>query len=211
MNWYDWNLVSDATSWYFLQPRRDWSAWIDTIETWNKLNIYASTSSSSGLICMNWYDWNNMISPPYRVLVIQSGLICMNWYDWNTTHFLYHSLSSSRRDWSAWIDTIETSSSVMLQIMPFNSSGLICMNWYDWNDREYLSWETGVNTVGIDLHELIRLKPCCHDLPIVILIAVGIDLHELIRLKHSLVMTCLADLYPGRDWSAWIDTIETYT
>ena len=65
-------------------PRRDWSAWIDTIETMSfKVNLFIHILPS-GLICLNWYDWNFDEMRVTELLVLQ------------------------RRDWSAWIDTIET-------------------------------------------------------------------------------------------------------
>ena len=57
----------------------------------------------------------------------------MNWYDWNDLAWSYEANCRDRRDWSAWIDTIETT----------NISYLILRD----------------TVVGIDLHELIRLKP----------------------------------------------------
>ena len=115
-------------------------------------------------------------------------------------------------------------------------SGLICMNWYDWNMIQFC-WVLNPNrTVGIDLHELIRLKPVflaschyvngCRDWSVwidtiettqhVALTAafhepVGIDLPELIRLKQGYEPHIWGYDASCRDWSAWIDTIETST
>ena len=90
-----------------------------------------------------------------------SGLICLDWYDWNPQNLSPHVLSStSGRDWSVWIDTIET--------------GLLLPPWHR---RHH---------VGIDLSELIRLKLLTFrqidSCPMV-----GIDLFGLIRLKLLLV------------------------
>ena len=63
--------------------------------------------------------------------------------------------------------------------------------------------------VGIDLPELIRLKPRRLPKTNADWLRVGIDLPELIRLKH---LTHVPNDYlplRSRDWSAWIDTIET--
>ena len=65
----------------------------------------------SGLICMNWYDWNLSVSILFTPSHCRSGLICMNWYDWN----IYCSFVRA-----CWVKL----------------SGLICMNWYDWNHPE---------------------------------------------------------------------------
>ena len=88
---------------------RDWSAWIDTIETSILLPFCnESKSIGSGLICLNWYDWNNKKTTIYKYWKLGSGLICLNWYDWN---FLTY----------------------MSTLPSIFSSGLICLNWYDWN------------------------------------------------------------------------------
>ncbi len=62
-------------------------------------------------------------------------------------------------------------------------SGLICLNWYDWNPAPFVLAVT-TTLVGIDLFGLIRLKLC----------------HRNFQLLRYI---------PGRDWSVWIDTIET--
>ena len=66
----------------------------------------------------------------------------------------------------------------------YTASGLICLNWYDWN---------------MLFHSPIFIPP----------LLVGIDLPELIRLKLVPIRLTSPWLCPGRDWSAWIDTIET--
>ena len=107
LNWYDWNVsvqIPLQVIWwevgidlpelirlkrvFFFSDRsnfstsRDWSAWIDTIET-----IIISSdnliSILSGLICLNWYDWNNVLRYKSDRSSYRSGLICLNWYDWN--------------------------------------------------------------------------------------------------------------------------------
>ena len=134
MNWYDWN-PEHADFLEQLAEGRDWSAWIDTIETICRQLIVNNAKSASGLICMNWYDWN---SPLSALQVFEEP----------------------------------------------TSSGLICMNWYDWNFSEHDIGIDLVAEVGIDLHELIRLKHHAYPgKPCTGRIQVGIDLHELIRLK----------------------------
>ena len=137
--------------------RRDWSAWIDTIETPSIFDFF-SVFKSSGLICLNWYDWNysavQALHLPYLVGIDLPELIRLkhtSFYSLNSylypvgidlpelirlKQYNYFSsfLVSLCRDWSAWIDTIET-----LQQM--------------------LHYPRMLSPVGIDLPELIRLKP----------------------------------------------------
>ena len=161
----------------------------------------------SGLICLNWYDWNSLVRVCWvkftnvgidlpelirlkrywnlfltiRIINVgidlpelirlkprettqpkadskpKSGLICLNWYDWNANRLMSACAAAAGRDWSAWIDTIETQSLTILPVkikvvgidLPelirlklvavisalavFAKSGLICLNWYDWN------------------------------------------------------------------------------
>ena len=112
---------------------RDWSAWIDTIETFSGETPRLINPFSSGLICLNWYDWNLFIKAMSVSEIVVVGidlpeLIRLKQYFSiiNKTHFL------PRRDWSAWIDTIETSSCKESKVS-YYKSGLICLNWYDWN------------------------------------------------------------------------------
>ena len=143
----------------------------------------------SGLICLDWYDWNQYGFPLLDLtqvhvgidlfglirlkrgfdremrqkVLTQSGLICLDWYDWNTGKSVVKWNSFPCRDWSVWIDTIETitpSSMVMLDLAQVGidlfglirlklssltsysgrtiTSGLICLDWYDWNYKKYL-------------------------------------------------------------------------
>ena len=159
MNWYDWNNDS-WNSITHIWIGRDWSAWIDTIET-EQFNVMLWTVMK----CRDWSAWIDTIETRYHEWTLKyftlSGLICMNWYDWNTTKHRSMVINTNGRDWSAWIDTIETT-------------------------YAFIKLFTG-HLVGIDLHELIRLKPGtqeCWERLLVCL--VGIDLHELIRLKPYL-------------------------
>ena len=129
-----------------------------------------------------------------------SGLICMNWYDWNQSDSCaYESLHDCSRDWSAWIDTIETMATASINFFLLGS-GLICMNWYDWNSVHYDTFASVFFYVGIDLHELIRLKHTPIKLNKKPLFIVGIDLHELIRLKRcSSKLNLLFCLHVGID------------
>ena len=92
-------------------------------------------------------------------------------------------LEGKSRDWSVWIDTIETSAASNLELHVSSMSGLICLDWYDWNGSAHLNPTTTLPQVGIDLFGLIRLK---HRKP-------RLGFHD----------------FAGRDWSVWIDTIET--
>ena len=114
----------------------------------------------------------------------------------------------SCRDWSVWIDTIETLVHRHSQTVPFPPSGLSCLDWYDWNYWNFSQY-SGSWLVGIDLFGLIRLKRHLWRICQVVFVEVGIDLSELIRLKLKLCLIEFATAN-GRDWSVWIDTIETY-
>ena len=162
----------------------------------------------SGLICLNWYDWNTDFLMQLRSPFDSSGLICLNWYDWNRAIGVDDLTIKSCRDWSAWIDTIETLRCGEKLQKPLSRSGLICLNWYDWNLRK-ASVCVLYAGVGIDLPELIRLKPDFSVPRISSRYNVGIDLPELIRLKLMVHHIIRFQLKLGRDWSAWIDTIET--
>ena len=187
--------------------RRDWSVWIDTIETLRFSFWEPFTYHMSGLICLDWYDWNFLACKPAFTGVVVSGLICLDWYDWNADTELY----------------------------PYSSlykSGLICLDWYDWNGsiekhnhvivsgRDWSVWIDTIETlmylqmsfvdhfVGIDLFGLIRLKLTSMVIHHFNLTIVGIDLFGLIRLKPTLYKYREWGK-KSRDWSVWIDTIET--
>ena len=143
----------------YFHHRRDWSVWIDTIETLHLLNWCILWCIRSGLICLDWYDWNAFLLDCNNVsFVTKSGLICLDWYDWNWV------LQENR---------------IALQAV----SGLICLDWYDWNNNETDHTNPSLYIVGIDLFGLIRLKR-----------------------SGSF---CLQTRDYSRDWSVWIDTIET--
>ena len=159
LNWYDWNAFNSAALWiilpevgidlpelirlklmvhhiirFQLKLGRDWSAWIDTIET-------RDSGLQFTIVCMVGIDLPELIrlkqmfnkmSPKVKQM---SGLICLNWYDWNYTGFNYTSIRLCSRDWSAWIDTIETWRILLTLFHSLRRSGLICLNWYDWNSR----------------------------------------------------------------------------
>ena len=86
---------------------RDWSAWIDTIET-----IYAICLMIILPLGRDWSAWIDTIETQetlnWQIEKSKSGLICLNWYDWNMDSPLAKEISALSRDWSAWIDTIET-------------------------------------------------------------------------------------------------------
>ena len=136
---------------------RDWSAWIDTIETsikdvnkviveitvgidlpelirlkpkepqsWSHNRVQVGIDLPE-LIRLKLYRWFKTWLPRQM-----SGLICLNWYDWNFVLLCNKIKNHYRRDWSAWIDTIETTTSVTMS--------------------------SKSKSVGIDLPELIRLK-----------------------------------------------------
>ena len=133
LDWYDWNLMSLST-WLKFSHCRDWSVWIGTIETYSYNGLLRGIRTQSGLICLDWYDWNTHIIPPlHRVILMKSGLICLDWYDWNRATISSDSTNiivgidlfglirlkldkciilpnwlNTCRDWSVWIDTIET-------------------------------------------------------------------------------------------------------
>ena len=112
-----------------------------------------------------------------------AGLICLNWYDWNTAIITNSKCISWCRDWSAWIDTIETHMCYRTLHHP--------------------------SLVGIDLPELIRLKlyiPFNNG-------SVFITGRDWSAWIDTIETSCISVPYfvctNGRDWSAWIDTIET--
>ena len=77
-------------------------------------------------------------------LAKEISALSRDWSAWiDTIETLSFALSFSSdipsgRDWSAWIDTIETSKIKMKNISTTILSGLICLNWYDWNPHYYL-------------------------------------------------------------------------
>ena len=107
LNWYDWNEYCTLQIHFHVYPSRDWSAWIDTIETeYSTEHVFTLTISRDWSA---WIDTIETILNQRMQYVLPTG-----------------------RDWSAWIDTIET---VALSSLAFSLywSGLICLNWYDWN------------------------------------------------------------------------------
>ena len=147
---------------------------------WDELNIF-----TSGLICLDWYDWN--VSSLFFELNTElnlSGLICLDWYDWNEIGLsTNHQALIYSRDWSVWIDTIET---------PKTIGNHLCHR-----------------VVGIDLFGLIRLKHGRSSSSFSVRTLVGIDLFGLIRLKLAFLRISFTWVGKRRDWSVWIDTIET--
>ena len=156
LNWYDWNVqicfnkshdcscrdwsawidtIETSHTWVLFLAcfhRRDWSAWIDTIET-RKRPISIQVLRSVGI------DLPELIRLKHEFVVRRgcdisvSGLICLNWYDWNDLFLFFLRKAIS-------------------------SSGLICLNWYDWNVVWFQYGFPDLALVGIDLPELIRLK-----------------------------------------------------
>ena len=86
---------------------RDWSVWIDTIETLE--NLFPTMLLS---ISRDWSVW---------IDTIETSVWPLMKFPQNTG-----------RDWSVWIDTIETTV-YQKPICLMNLSGLICLDWYDWN------------------------------------------------------------------------------
>ena len=142
--------------------------------------------SKSGLICLNWYDWNGSRYSLVCRSLFSSGLICLNWYDWNLIEvscrgYVKHSSGLICLNWYDWNVSLVKCKNHYLWM-----SGLICLNWYDWNiPTMSVSWMF-LLIVGIDLPELIRLK--------------RYQKKKKLCWKNS----------TSRDWSAWIDTIETF-
>ena len=135
----------------------DWSAWIDTIETFQFVQWISLTYHRR-----DWSAWIDTIETSLFCLLIfpvisWSGLICLNWYDWNASSSNAFSHSSSGRDWSAWIDTIETLSLTFVQhtllMVGIDLPELIRLKQFQGNN-----WLLFLDQVGIDLPELIRLK-----------------------------------------------------
>ena len=182
MNWYDWNIDFIAriqtvnklvgidlhelirlkrlpvkSGLLILLNGRDWSAWIDTIETQISSYFYCLVEIV-GIDLHELIRLKLFISLICKLMFKKSGLICMNWYDWNHLYQMY-------------------------ALIIVAVSGLICMNWYDWNCSKTEHCHNNCNNVGIDLHELIRLKQHEVHHQMFDTQTVGIDLHELIRLK----------------------------
>ena len=188
---------------------------------------------TSGLICLNWYDWNRALVQMHGTPLPSSGLICLNWYDWNIFH-LYRfcmvtcvgidlpeliRLKLSPRSISRVINAsvgIDLPELIRLKLHTYYlyhnlivRSGLICLNWYDWNYINSISLWILCNAVGIDLPELIRLKLVRTKCALYCFVccrdwSARIDTIETIPLYVVSPTTI-----PRRDWSAWIDTIET--
>ena len=137
---------------------------------------------SLGLICLDWYDWNNApschnidgslvgidLSWLIRLkrthltricqVVLMLGLICLDWYDWNLGAI--RSLRSGNAllgliclDWYDW-----NLQRPARQITEQEKLGLICFDWYDWNALINTATSLRNNKVGIDLSWFIRLK-----------------------------------------------------
>ena len=114
LDWYDWNAKTGIVCPSVIQSR-DWSVWIDTIETVLELKYCHTSSIMSGLICLDWYDWNLISKTMCITKFLWSGLICLDWYDWNVNTFCdSNNITFSGRDWSVWIDTIETGYSYII-------------------------------------------------------------------------------------------------
>ena len=166
----------------FLESCRDWSVWIDTIETPDRIYCLNLESSLSGLICLDWYDWNvtnwstaltigpcrdwsvwidTIETSPFKYFstfgLLGSGLICLDWYDWNPWMSSPNISAPTASgliclDWYDWNDICDGSAKSYSL-----RSGLICLNWYDWNSN--CAWLSSPQPmVGIDLSGLIRLK-----------------------------------------------------
>ena len=160
----------------------------------------------SGLICLDWYDWN--VGTPalancsissvgielfglirlklLEFLPILRFLTCRDWSVWiDTIETTSVTDLPSRirwgRDWSVWIDTIETQT-VPDWVRHSQWSGLICLDWYDWNIPINKELDC-VPFVGFDLFGLIRLKLSYEKDCIFHPTFVGIDLSRFIRLK----------------------------
>ena len=167
------------------EPRsgRDWSAWIDTIETKHRHDVTSCVVlvgiDLPELIRLKLSLLMFIIFTPIKVGIDLPELIRLKLL----LHQLKIQLKIHRRDWSAWIDTIETAVYPSLVSISLTLSGLICLNWYDWNSRviwcfsastlesgliclNWYDWNlfglidafNSFNWVGIDLPELIRLK-----------------------------------------------------
>ena len=209
LNWYDWNVNSlmNVSEEY---KSRDWSAWIDTIETslfWALLLVclipvgidLPELIRLKPLRNAHFQDFRLAVGidlpelirlKPFKLVIVLIRHLRRDWSAWiDTIETMLPRFANRdpdcRRDWSAWIDTIETLVSDDVFGWLISRSGLICMNWYDWN--LYLA--------------LLGMKVSS---------VVGIDLHELIRLKPRFSKTQLLNIF-SRDWSAWIDTIETFS
>ena len=138
---------------------RDWSVLIDTIETivigsalvlmWvvgidlfglirlkpGNSAVVGVTNGLSGLICLDWYDWNTLNDISDAPEITGSGLICLDWYDWNSKDmYLYENFD-------------------IVGIDLFGLFGLIRL-------KHFLEPCLAVSdrNVGIDLSRLIRLK-----------------------------------------------------
>ena len=139
----------------------------------------------SGLICLDWYDWNMPPLLHQGTLSYESGLICLDWYDWNIVATPFRFVTErTRRDWSVWIDTIET----YLHNNVTNHTN---------HSRDWSVWIDTIETL-VTVASVPAKNP-----------TVGIDLFGLIRLKPRLISAVFEEFTTCRDWSVWIDTIET--
>ena len=161
---------------------RDWSVWIDTIETVPHKNAVIDAGNVgidlSGLIRLKQFYLYGLLRTTFV-----SGLICLDWYDWNEAKLPTYWGKYPRRDWSVWIDTIET------------DFGDCCIS----SSKKSRDWSVWIDT--IETSKLVLFSTTDTQ--------VGIDLSGLIRLKHILWFAAILQV-TCRDWSVWIDTIETY-
>ena len=152
----------------------------------------------SGLICLDWYDWNPWSIPfwwigDYYVGIDLFGLIRLK------PLFIKRVIPfhKSRRDWSVWIDTIETVHNFYGQFSDLRVGidlfGLIRLK----HKRKRVEISQLI-TVGIDLFGLIRLKLQINLYPAAVPAVVGIDLFGFIRLKHHIEFCQPVDT---GDWS----------
>ena len=231
LDWYDWNVAMHLCSFSISSHGRDWSVWIDTIETqfqefrflhhkkrrdWSVWidtieTLYGHVSSSeetnmSGLICLDWYDWNVSFHNGSIFIAAKSGLICLDWYDWNNRIIEIIYVIESRRDWSVWIDTIETSIPITHLVSALIRSGLICLDWYDWNPSGSMNLELQSFSSGLICLDWYDWN-ACSAMSQVVSNKVGIDLFGLIRLKqwfqYALPLRLLVSGLICLDWYDW--------
>ena len=182
LDWYDWNIL-DLPQSFIILPSRDWSVWIDTIETqvllWEQSSIHShvgidlfglirlkpwtSPSTLYAFAILVRIDLFGLIRLKHKCSLIgphcfdRSGLICLDWYDWNICRgWLYHIEFCQVR--------IDLFGLIRLKQIPqfiadsaSEGSGLICLNRYDWNDISRIPHSLW-NNIVIDLYGLIRLK-----------------------------------------------------
>ena len=142
---------------------------------------------SSGLICLNWYDWNDLINSLKFMVILLVGIDLPELIRLKLlTGKMVKDCGKSSRDWSAWIDTIETSllSFIFTKYLPVGidlpelirlKRNPLRIGKHHVNSRDWSVWIDTIETfllflfnffyfnlVGIDLPELIRLKPSKH-------------------------------------------------